>query len=133
MMTSRLTTSFARLSRQQVSRPLVAFRTYVTDLETRDTTEDFTQLNHKSILYFTASWCEPCKKFSPVYADIAKSYDHEIGFGKIDVDVNPEAATEYDITAVPTFVLNDGEDEIERIVGADEAKLKEALASLDKR
>ena len=41
----------------------------------------------KQILYFTASWCPPCKMIAPIYASLAETYP-AVAFGKIDIDDN---------------------------------------------
>lgn len=57
----------------------------------------------------------------------------EISFGKVDVDDNGEAAMEFEISAVPTFVSFDGETVVERFAGADPNKLESLAKELDSR
>ena len=54
-------------------------------------------MNDKSILYFTATWCPPCKAIKPVYEKLAKEYP-EVAFGKIDIDDNQETAAEFEVS-----------------------------------
>ena len=64
------------------------------------------------ILKFGAEWCSPCS----AQDDILESVD-TVPVEHIDVDESGERATEYNIRSVPTLViLNDGE-EIERFIG----------------
>lgn len=74
------------------------------------------------LLYFTASWCGPCKKIYPYLADLSSRYV-QISFIKVDVDELEEAAAEYRINAMPTFVLLHKGKEVERLQGADEVSL----------
>jgi thioredoxin 1 len=104
----------------------------VINLSDFEATEKFTQLNHKSVLYFTATWCPPCKAIKPVYEELAGKYK-DVAFGKVDVDDNSDAALEFNITSVPTFVFFDGEDIIERFSGADPTKLESILQDLNGR
>eukprot|EP00429_Kryptoperidinium_foliaceum_P061945 CAMPEP_0176078424 /NCGR_PEP_ID=MMETSP0120_2-20121206/39218_1 /TAXON_ID=160619 /ORGANISM="Kryptoperidinium foliaceum, Strain CCMP 1326" /LENGTH=98 /DNA_ID=CAMNT_0017412169 /DNA_START=236 /DNA_END=532 /DNA_ORIENTATION=+ len=97
-----------------------------------DATENFRQLNHKSVLYFTATWCPPCKAIKPVYEELAKKYT-EVAFGKVDVDDNSDAAVEFEISAVPTFVFFDGEVPVERFSGADPNMLESLVKDLESR
>lgn len=55
------------------------------------------------VLYFTASWCGPCKMFKPVVQQV----DAELGIGinTIDVDASKELAQRYNINSVPTIVV----------------------------
>jgi thiol-disulfide isomerase/thioredoxin len=48
-------------------------------------------LDGKKVLYFTASWCPPCKVIGPIVEKMAKS-NPDITFVKIDIDELPEAA-----------------------------------------
>ena len=101
-------------------------------LSDEEAVEKFRQVNPKSILYFTATWCPPCKAIAPVYEEMSKEYP-DVGFGKVDVDDNGEAAQEYMIQAVPTFIFFDGENETNKFSGADTPKLKEIIEELNSR
>ena len=68
----------------------------------------------------------------PVYENMASKYT-DVAFGKVDVDDNSDAALEYEINAVPTFVLFDGETAIERFMGADAGKLESLVKDLNDR
>jgi thioredoxin 1 len=57
----------------------------------------------------------------------------DVAFAKIDIDDNSDAAAEYEISAVPTFVFFDGEDVVERFSGADQNKLESLVKDLDAR
>ena len=68
----------------------------------------------------------------PVYEEMATKYT-DVAFGKVDVDDNSDAALEYEVNAVPTFVLYDGEKPIERMMGADASKLETLVKDLNER
>lgn len=73
----------------------------------------------KRILRFTASWCNPCKSLAATLADIQNDWkDNMMPVEVIDIDVNPELATEYGIRSVPTLVMLDENMELRRHVGA---------------
>lgn len=57
------------------------------------------------LIDFFAEWCGPCKAMSPVIQDIASDYKEKIRVIKIDVDKNPEIATNLNIMGVPTLML----------------------------
>jgi thioredoxin 1 len=69
----------------------------------------------------------------PIYEELATKYTGKVAFGKIDIDDNSDAAMEFNITSVPTFVFFDGEDMVERFSGADRGKLESLLEDLDSR
>ena len=57
----------------------------------------------------------------------------DIAFGKVDVDDNQESALDFQISAVPTFVLFNGGESIQRFSGADPSKLEELVQDLAAR
>ena len=66
------------------------------------------------IMYFTATWCGPCKAMAPIIGDLQSKY----AIRKIDVDLNPDLVSQHGIRQVPTFViLKDGQ-EVTRTTGA---------------
>lgn len=70
----------------------------------------------KTIYYFTAEWCQPCKRTRPIVEELNR--DQSIaGFQIIDVDVNPELVKNFNIKSVPTFILFDGGIEKKRVIG----------------
>lgn len=102
----------------------------VTTLSNPDAVEKFRTLNHKSVLYFTASWCQPCKNIKPVYEKLSETYTN-VAFGKVDVDENSDAALDFEVSAVPTFVLFENEHATEKWAGADEEKLERHIKYLN--
>ena len=85
----------------------------------------------KAILYFTASWCGPCKAIAPTFSSIAAANaDAKILFVKIDVDDNAAAAEQHAIRAVPTFMSLSGGKVIKTFSGANVEALKTAVAEL---
>ena len=68
----------------------------------------------KKILYFTASWCGPCKALAPRM----ESLSGQINYQKIDVDQNSELSVRYGVRNVPSLVLVDSTgNELNRMVG----------------
>ena len=67
----------------------------------------------RKILYFTASWCAPCKALSP----IMDSLQGQINFDKIDVDSNTDLSTQYGVRGVPSLVLVENGKEVNRLTG----------------
>ena len=57
---------------------------------------------HKTILYFTASWCGPCKAISPTVEALAKDdrFNSDVLVVKIDVDQFEDISGECDISCI---------------------------------
>lgn len=60
------------------------------------------------LLHFTADWCNPCKMMKPVIIDIVNERD-DLEYVMINIDTDRDLTEEYDVLAVPTFVLLDEE------------------------
>ena len=71
----------------------------------------------KTILYFTADWCQPCKKVKPIVEELNREYAPGM-FQIIDVDIEKEMAKSFELKSVPTFILFENNNEINRLVGA---------------
>jgi thioredoxin 1 len=70
----------------------------------------------KHVLYFTADWCNPCKKVKPIVEEMNR--ENLIKFQMIDVDSEIELVKRFDIKSVPTFILIEDGVEVKRITGA---------------
>ncbi|KAF3627017.1 Thioredoxin H4 [Capsicum annuum] len=79
--------------------------------------------NRLVVIDFTATWCGPCKYMDPVLNDLAAKYT-DVEFVKIDVDELADVAQEYEVQAMPTFVLIKKGKVVDKIVGADKDGLK---------
>ena len=66
---------------------------------------------------FWASWCGPCKMLAPVIEELAAQYDGKVAVGKVDVDENQELAVRYGVMNIPTVVLFQKGNEVDRLVG----------------
>jgi thioredoxin 1 len=69
------------------------------------------------LLDFYAEWCGPCRMLSPIIDEIGEERD-DILVGKINVDENPELASEYGVFSIPTLVILKDGAEVNRASGA---------------
>ncbi|KAJ1405504.1 thioredoxin-like protein [Ochromonadaceae sp. CCMP2298] len=83
------------------------------------------------MLYFTATWCPPCRKIAPMFEKMSKEFADTV-FVKIDIDDHGDVATAHKITSVPTFKAISGHTVVAEFSGADEAGLRRSLELLQK-
>ena len=67
----------------------------------------------KQILYFSATWCGPCKMLGP----IMESLSGQINFQKIDVDNEQDLSIKYGVRNVPTLVLLENGEVVGKLSG----------------
>ncbi len=59
---------------------------------------------------FWASWCGPCKMFSPIVDEFAEDHAGDVTVGKVNIDDQPDLAARYGVMSIPTAILfKDGE------------------------
>jgi thioredoxin 1 len=78
------------------------------------------------VIYFSSTDCPPCKKVSPLFEELSETFEDlgdKIVFCKVNVDENPIAATQYQVTGWPTFLFLKKGEKVLEIVGG---KLAEA-------
>ena len=79
------TSLLARTTTRSTSR-LLLHRTFaapaVQEVTTADKATKFLEKHDKSVFYFTAVWCPPCKAIKPVYEQLAEKYT-DVAFAKV--------------------------------------------------
>lgn len=70
------------------------------------------------LIDFWADWCMPCKMIAPVLEELAEDYDGRLKIGKLDVDVEPDIAANYNVVSIPTLLLFKDGQVISQHVGA---------------
>jgi len=66
---------------------------------------------------FWAEWCMPCKMISPVVHEIARENKGKLKVAKINVDSDPELATQMSVMNIPTVIFFKNGREYKRMVG----------------
>ena len=54
---------------------------------------------------FWASWCGPCRMVSPIVDEIAEESDGSYKVGKVNVDEQPELASQFGVMSIPTLIV----------------------------
>lgn len=78
------------------------------------------------LIDFWASWCGPCRMVSPIVDEIAGEHT-DFKVGKVNVDEQPEIASAFNITSIPTLAVVKGGKVTNMAVGA---RPKEAIVAL---
>jgi len=80
---------------------------------------------------FWAPWCGPCRMIGPVIEELAKEYDGRIKVCKLNTDENPETASRFQISAIPTILFFKGGKMVKDAVGLQpREELKKIMDSL---
>jgi len=66
---------------------------------------------------FYADWCAPCKMVAPLLDEIANREVGRMLVVKIDTDRAPDVAAKYEIRSIPTLIMFQNGDEVERSLG----------------
>ncbi|HJK06779.1 MAG TPA: thioredoxin domain-containing protein [Methanocorpusculum sp.] len=82
----------------------------------------------KPVLYdFFATWCGPCRIQSPIIDALAEKIGDKVDVKKVDVDQFPDLSNKYQISVVPTLIIEKDGKVIHRLEGVTDAARLEAL------
>ena len=63
-----------------------------------------------TLVDFSAPWCGPCRKMTPVLEQIQNEMTDTVKVVKVDTDKNPSIASNYGVFSLPSLLLfKDGE------------------------
>lgn len=80
---------------------------------------------------FYADWCGPCKMMSPVLDQISNEMEGKIKIGKVNVDENPNLASEYKVMSIPNFILFKNGAVADQVIGAlPKAQMEEKINAI---
>ncbi len=78
------------------------------------------------LMDFSAEWCGPCKIQDPILEELEEKFKGQVEFKKIDVDANMDLSSKYNISAVPTLVLEKDGEIFKKYIGVTRAAVLEA-------
>ena len=67
---------------------------------------------------FWAPWCGPCRMVAPILEKVAAEMEGKVTIAKVNIDENPDAASAYGVSSIPTMILFVGGKEAARMIGA---------------
>lgn len=84
---------------------------------TKDTFEELVLKSEKKVLLdFWATWCGPCQMIAPVLEEIAAERE-DITVAKVDTDKEMELAIQFGIVSIPTLIIMDQGQVVNKLVG----------------
>lgn len=97
-------------------------RPILLDRPIRVTDDDFKKVVGNSevpiLVDFYADWCAPCKVMAPVLDDFAQAHIGEALVAKLDTDRNQKTTQAFDIQGIPTLIVFNAGEEVDRRIGA---------------
>lgn len=75
------------------------------------------QSDRPVLVDFWAAWCGPCKALAPIIDELAADYDGKAKVGKVDTDANREVSVRFSVSAIPTVILFNKGEIVQKFVG----------------
>jgi thioredoxin len=79
------------------------------------------------VVDWTATWCGPCIRIAPAFAEAARTNQDKCVFLKVDVDECQALAGEHGVSSMPTFSFFKHQSKVDSFSGADESKLHSTI------
>lgn len=79
---------------------------------------------------FYSDSCVPCKRLSPVIAEIEEQFGDKAKFVKININFDAELAEKYEVQSVPTVVFFRNGEELSRLNGT--VKKADIISEIEK-
>ncbi len=90
---------------------------------------DVLQSSEPVVIDFWAEWCGPCKMIAPALEEISSEMGGKVKIAKVNIDENPELATQYGVRSIPTLLIfKDGEIVANKIGAAPKSQLSDWIS-----
>lgn len=98
----------------------------ISNLQSSQQLQTYLESNQYLVANFTADWCGPCQAIKPTLEELYAQCTN-IEIVKINLDKFQDIASQYSVTSIPTFIFFEKKSEVDRLVGADIAKLRKKI------
>lgn len=75
------------------------------------------QAEQPVLLAFCSASCKPCRSFATVLAELSQQYSHRLKFCAVNVDEEENLTEQFDILSVPTLIVLEEGEVMQRIRG----------------
>ena len=90
----------------------------VIDISDKNFEEDVLKSALPVLVDLWAPWCGPCRMIAPVVEKLAEKYDRRFKFCRLNVDENPQTASQYRIMSIPTLMFFKDGKVVDTVIGA---------------
>ena len=77
--------------------------------------DELSKVEGRALVDFYATWCGPCQAQGPIIEEVAEESSANIF--SIDIDEQPELAAEFGVSSIPTLIVFEKGEEIDRKTG----------------
>ena len=89
----------------------------IVEITNANFTGEVLESDRKVLVDFWAPWCGPCRMVSPIVDEIARE-SAEVKVCKINIDEQPQLASQYGVMSIPTLMVFENGEPVEKAVGA---------------
>jgi thioredoxin 1 len=69
------------------------------------------------VVDFWAEWCGPCKRYGPIFEEVAGAHKDKAKFVKVNVDDAQDTASQLGVMSIPTTIFFKNGEPVERVTG----------------
>ena len=89
----------------------------ILEVSENDFEKEVLKADRKVIVDFWAPWCGPCRMMHPVFEELDKEVGEKVKIVKINIDENPDLASQFGVMSIPTFIVFENGQMIDSKVG----------------
>ena len=79
--------------------------------------KDVIESDKPVIVDFSAEWCGPCKKLSPILEEVAEELDGQVTVAKVNVDEERNLGAMFQIMSIPNVLIFNHGEKVDEFVG----------------